>query len=234
MSQGVYEKEQIIAIALLCAVAGENLFLLGPPGTAKSMVASRLKMISVFKEDVDIVPTIINDSLSYMLWGGDNQMPFGILSLIEKDETLATYQCFNAEVCYGSGLRYNTCVTTAAVKSEVEDFMLDNDLAAYFLSVSQDFKHFGFAISVLILNEDGTKIVRLLRDGTSLCNWRFSSTLRAARLSACSAKPFALRLLPGYHIAVVRVKHRCCRTRLRFFLFPELSSQTNHSPESGK
>lgn len=45
MSQGVYEKEQIIAITLLCAVAGENIFLLGPPGTAKSMVASRLKMI---------------------------------------------------------------------------------------------------------------------------------------------------------------------------------------------
>lgn len=48
MSQGVYEKEQIIAIALLCAIAGENIFLLGPPGTAKSMVASRLKM--VFKD----------------------------------------------------------------------------------------------------------------------------------------------------------------------------------------
>lgn len=31
MSQGVYEKEQIIAVALLCAVAGENMFLLGPP-----------------------------------------------------------------------------------------------------------------------------------------------------------------------------------------------------------
>ena len=48
MSQGVYEKEQIIAVALLCAVAGENMFLLGPPGTAKSMVASRVKM--VFKD----------------------------------------------------------------------------------------------------------------------------------------------------------------------------------------
>lgn len=48
MAQGVYEKDQIIAIALLCAVAGENMFLLGPPGTAKSMVASRLK--KVFKE----------------------------------------------------------------------------------------------------------------------------------------------------------------------------------------
>ncbi|MCM1520230.1 MAG: AAA family ATPase [Lachnoclostridium sp.] len=48
MSQGVYEKEQIIAVALLSAIAGENIFLLGPPGTAKSMVASRLKM--VFKD----------------------------------------------------------------------------------------------------------------------------------------------------------------------------------------
>ena len=38
----------IIAVALLCAVAGENMFLLGPPGTAKSMLASRLKM--VFKD----------------------------------------------------------------------------------------------------------------------------------------------------------------------------------------
>ncbi|MBO5279972.1 MAG: hypothetical protein J6B55_02000 [Clostridia bacterium] len=59
---------------------------------------------SVFKEDVDIVPTIVDDTLSYMPWGGDNQMPFNILDLIEKDETLATCQCFNAEVCYGSGL----------------------------------------------------------------------------------------------------------------------------------
>ena len=51
MSHGVYEKEQIISMALLCAVAGENMFLIGPPGTAKSMVASRLKMI--FKDGKD-------------------------------------------------------------------------------------------------------------------------------------------------------------------------------------
>lgn len=43
MSQGVYDKEQIMAVALLCAVSGENMFLLGPPGTAKNMVANRLK-----------------------------------------------------------------------------------------------------------------------------------------------------------------------------------------------
>jgi len=45
MSQGLYEKEHIMAIALLSAIAGESIFLLGPPGTAKSMVARRLKLV---------------------------------------------------------------------------------------------------------------------------------------------------------------------------------------------
>ena len=35
-------------------------------------------------------------------------MPYNIIDLIESDETLATCQMFNAEVCYGSGLIYNT------------------------------------------------------------------------------------------------------------------------------
>ena len=28
---------------------------------------------SVFREDVDIVPTVVDDSLSYIPWGDDNQ-----------------------------------------------------------------------------------------------------------------------------------------------------------------
>lgn len=137
----------------------------------EARVAFTVDSASVFKEDVDIVPTIVDDSLSYIPWGGDNQMPFDILNLIEKDETLATCQCFNAEVCYGAGLRYDTCIASAAVKSAVEDFTIDNDLASYFLGVSQDFKHFGFAVSVLILNEEGTKIVRLLRKEACYCRF---------------------------------------------------------------
>lgn len=43
MNQGVYEKNAEIAMALLAAVAGESILLLGPPGVAKSMVARRLK-----------------------------------------------------------------------------------------------------------------------------------------------------------------------------------------------
>ena len=68
---------------------------------------------TIFREEVDIVPTIVDETLSYIPWGGDNLMPFKIIEYIEKDETLATCHIFNAEVCYGSCLRRDTCICTA-------------------------------------------------------------------------------------------------------------------------
>ena len=88
-------------------------------------------------------------------------MPYNIIDLIESDETMSTCQMFNAEVCYGSGLVYNT--EQATEQAQVDDFMLDNDLASYFLGVCQDFKHFGFCVSVIILKEDASRIVRIVR-----------------------------------------------------------------------
>ena len=85
-------------------------------------------------------------------------MPYNIIDLIESDETMSTCQMFNAEVCYGSGLVYDTELATAQVQAQVDDFMLDNDLASYFLGVCQDFKHFGFCVSVIILNEDAVAL----------------------------------------------------------------------------
>ena len=45
IGKGLYEKDHLLALGILCAVAGESYFLLGLPGTAKSEVSRRLKMI---------------------------------------------------------------------------------------------------------------------------------------------------------------------------------------------
>ena len=39
----------------------------------EARVALIVNSASVFREDVDIVPTIVEDSLSFILWDGDNQ-----------------------------------------------------------------------------------------------------------------------------------------------------------------
>ncbi len=141
------------------------------PGTYAS-AAFTTKTSEVFKEENDIAPIFISERMKYIPWGGDNRMSYNIINLIESDETLSTCQMFNAEVCYGSGLVYNTEQATEQVRSEVDDFTSGNDIASYFLGVCQDFKHFGFCVSVIILNEDASRIVRIVRK--QACYVRFA------------------------------------------------------------
>lgn len=140
------------------------------PGV-QARAAFTVNSASVFKEETNIVPVIVNEDLSYIPWGGDNRLPYNILELIEKDETLSTCQLFNAEICFGSGLQYNCDNASKETTSEVSDFLLDNDIPSYFLGVCQDFKHFGFAVSLVILNEEGTRIVRLMRKESCYCRF---------------------------------------------------------------
>ncbi len=73
----------------------------------KASAAFTVNSSEVFRESEDTAPFIVDKNLAYMPWGGDNNLPFRVLDLIESDETLSTCQLFNAEVCYGSGLVYD-------------------------------------------------------------------------------------------------------------------------------
>lgn len=139
--------------------------------TMKARAVFQVNSASVFKEDIDIMPVSISDKLKYMPWGGDNNMPYDILQLIEDDETLSTCQMFNAEVCYGSGLVYDCNDADNVTRELVQEFLMDNDLASYFLGACQDLKHFGFAVSVVILSNDATKIVRVVRKEACYCRF---------------------------------------------------------------
>ena len=77
----------------------------------EARAAFTVNFASVFREDVDIVPTIVDDSLSYVPWGGDNNMPFDILKLIEEGEqtgvedVVASKQVASVEYYSVSGIK---------------------------------------------------------------------------------------------------------------------------------
>lgn len=140
--------------------------------TAKSAALFVTDSSTVFREDTRLDVRTLPNGQRFIPWGVDNAMPYNIISKIEDDETLATCQQFNAEVCYGAGLQYNTDQCTQAVRDEIDDFVMNNDLASYFLGVCQDFKYFAFAVTVIIFNKDGSKVVRIVRK--EACNCRFA------------------------------------------------------------
>lgn len=167
---------------------------------AKAAVAFVPDSASVFRDDVDIIPNIIDDETQFMPWGADNQLPYDVMKLIEDDETLSTCQVFNSEVCYASGLRYEPREGEGH-NPEVEDFFTCNDMPSYFLGVCQDFKYYGFAISLVILSKDRKKIVRILRKEACYC--RFAPADASGRI------PYILyanwRLYPNTKAAIEKI-----------------------------
>lgn len=62
----------------------------------EARAAFTVNSVSVFREDVDILPTVVDDSLSYIPWGGVNQMPFDLLARLTSAFVLSSTKCIRS------------------------------------------------------------------------------------------------------------------------------------------
>lgn len=126
---------------------------------------------NIWSEDTDQIFHAVGD-VQYMPWGADNMRPYHVQDLIDRDETMATCQQFNAEICYGGGIEFDTCEASVMDSADLDDFIIDNDIPTYWAGVCQDIRQYGMAVSVIILSKDGKMITDLIRKEACYC--RFS------------------------------------------------------------
>ena len=108
----------------------------------------------------------------YIPFGADDQLPYAMINMIGKDEILAQNQCFNVLTCYGGGLKYVDYNTEKPTRDpEIKRFYDRNFLPAFWIDQITDFKYFYFAVAVIILSRDGSKIVQIRHK--EACNCRF-------------------------------------------------------------
>ncbi|MDE7080061.1 MAG: hypothetical protein K2O78_00185 [Muribaculaceae bacterium] len=118
-----------------------------------------------------------------MPWGASNRMPFEVLDRIEADETMSACMEFQSEVFYGAGLQFDTSAEKSAQsRRQAEEFADDSDLSSFWLGIGEDLKHFAFAVALLTLNADGSRIVALSR--LEACYCRFAPAAPDGRIPA--------------------------------------------------
>ncbi len=109
--------------------------------------------------------------MQYVPWDADKQMPYNIIDLIESDETLATCQMFNAEVCYGSGFVYSVDRDESRVKGDEKGAPQWDANAALEFSI---FRTGEYPVPSII---DTVNLIRTAKNGT-FAEWKNSDTAK--------------------------------------------------------
>lgn len=153
--------------------AKSDFFTVDVPG--KSALADMPETADIFGDDgVTIPPRRVpgRDSLYYIPYGPDDRLPYHLMRTIGSDLVLSQNLQFNILTLYGSGLRYVDRSTGLPTDDpEISRFALRNSLTKFFLEQSTDIKHFFFSVAVLILNREGTRIVKVRHKEACFCRF---------------------------------------------------------------
>lgn len=117
----------------------------------------------------------------YAPFGPDNQLPYKIRELIGSDEVTAQNKLFNVLTCYGAGIRLQDPRTGLSTNNaEALRFASRNSLPTFYLEQITDMKYYFFAVCVVILSRDGTRVNRLVHKDACFC--RFQKADRQGRI----------------------------------------------------
>lgn len=122
--------------------------------------------------DIQGSPVPGYEGMTYMPFGGDDMLPYRLVHTIGSDEVLSQNLFFNILTAYGDGLKYTDRATGQPTEDpEIERFMLHNSMKEFFLEQCTDMKHYFFAVAVLILSKDGSRIVQVRHKDACYCRF---------------------------------------------------------------
>lgn len=110
-------------------------------------------------------------------WGRDNQLPYELKEMVEKNSVMSQDKFFNVLTCYSRGIEYMDLATRNDKKPsptsdlEIRRFLMRNNIKRFFAEQITDIKYYFFSVCVVILQRDRKKIVRLVHKDA--CHVRF-------------------------------------------------------------
>lgn len=126
------------------------------------------KFAAIFSEDTrkifdyeDVKPADIKKGFrGYVPWGEDNEQPYLMLEKIRADEVMSSNMWFNVCTAYGRGFKVTENGEPVAT-DEIKKFFRRNNMVKFWSEQFTDIKHFFFSVMVLIVDNDGKKVVQI-------------------------------------------------------------------------
>lgn len=135
---------------------------------------------NVFEDDTKVTTGTVDvagKSYTYVFWGRNNNLPYEVKRLVEKNSVMSQNKFFNVLTCYGRGLEYMDSSTLDDEKPrptrdpEIREFLIRNSMKRFFAEQIFDLKYFFFSVAVLILSRDNRRIVKVVHK--EACHCRF-------------------------------------------------------------
>ncbi|WP_299576681.1 hypothetical protein [uncultured Sunxiuqinia sp.] len=110
----------------------------------------------------DVKPKDIkNGYRGYVPWGEDNELPYQILEKVRNDEVMSSNMSFNITTAYGRGFHSTMADGSPITDKDIKKFFRRNNMVKFWAEQFTDIKHFLFSVMVVILDNEGSRIVQI-------------------------------------------------------------------------